>query len=55
MGNYYEHQMAQKTETHTWVPWVVVNGIHDPEVENQIINSLIDYVCGDDRSKCYTK
>ena len=55
MGNYYEHQMAQKTETHSWVPWIVVNGIHDEEVENQIIDSLIDYVCGDDRSKCYTK
>ena len=54
MGNYYEHQMAQKTDVnHKWVPWVVVNGVHDENVENQIIYSLIDYICGDDKTKCY--
>ena len=53
MGNLYEHQMAQKTESHFWVPWVVVDGVHDIDVENQILESLIDYVCGDDKSKCY--
>ena len=55
MGNYYEHQMAQKTDTnHKWVPWVVVDGVHDENVENQIISSLIDYLCGDDKTKCYS-
>ena len=53
MGNLYEHQMAQKTESHFWVPWVVVDGVHDIDAENQILESLIDYVCGDDKSKCY--
>ena len=53
MGNLYEHQMAQKTESHFWVPWVVVDGVHDIDVENKILESLIDYVCGDDKSKCY--
>ena len=54
MGNYYEHQMAQKTDvSHNHVPWVVVDGIHDEETENQIIKSLIDYLCGDDKTKCY--
>ena len=37
MGNFYEHQMAQKTAEHKWVPWIVVNGIHDVEIENKII------------------
>ena len=55
MGNYYEHQMAQKTDTnHKYVPWVVVNGEHDVDAENQIIESLIDYVCGDDKTYCYS-
>ena len=55
MGNYYEHQMAQKTADHQWVPWVVVDGVHDPVAEEQIIKSLIDYLCGDDKSKCYSE
>ena len=54
MGNYYEHQMAQKTGDHKWVPWIIVNGVHDENVENQIIASLTDYLCGDDKSKCYS-
>ena len=53
MGNLYEHQMAQKTEEHNHVPWIVVNGIHDEDTENKIIESLIDYICGDDKTKCY--
>ena len=55
MGNYYEHQMAQKTDiNHKYVPWVVVNGEHDVDAENQIIENLIDYVCGDDKTYCYS-
>ena len=53
MGNYYQHQMALKTEDHHWVPWVVVDGVHDIDVENQIIESLTNYLCGDDKRKCY--
>ena len=54
LGNFYEHQMAQKTDPgHLWVPWVVVDGYHDENVENEIIESLINYVCGDDKTKCY--
>ena len=54
IGNYYQHQMAMKTDkNHHWVPWVVVDGVHDTEAENQIIESLTDYLCGDDKSKCY--
>ena len=55
MGNLYQHQMAQKTDpNHHWVPWVVVDGVHDINAENQILESLIDYVCGNDKTKCYS-
>ena len=54
ISNYYQHQMAQKTdENHKWVPWVVVDGYHDINIENEILESLIDYLCGDDMTKCY--
>ena len=53
IGNLYEHQMAQKTEEHNHVPWIVVNGHHYTNIENKIIESLIDYLCGDDKTKCY--
>ena len=54
MGNIYEHQMAQKTDiNHKWVPWIVVDGYHDENIENEIIESLINYLCGDDMDKCY--
>ena len=55
MGNLYEHQMAQKTDiNHMWVPWILVDGYHDINIENEIINSLIDYLYGDDKNKCYS-
>ena len=53
ISNEYQHQMAQKTEEHHWVPWVVVDGVHDPDVENQIIESLEDYLCGNNKIDCY--
>ena len=55
LGNIYEHQMAQKTGEHLYVPWITVDGVHDVDAENQIIESLIDYVCGDDKTKCYSE
>ena len=56
IGNMYEHQMAQKTSPeHKWVPWVVVDGYHDEKIESEIIESLINYLCGDDKTKCYTE
>ena len=55
MGNVYQHQMAQKTLDHTHVPWVIVDGVYDSEVENVIFESLIDYVCRDDRSKFFSE
>ena len=55
LGHIYQHQMAQKTGEHFYVPWVVVDGVHDIDAEHQIIESLIDYLCGDDKSKCYSE
>jgi len=54
MGNYYQHQMAQKTGEHLYVPWILVDGVHDVDAENQIIESLINYLCGDDLTRCYS-
>ena len=55
LGNYYQHQMAEKTGEHDYVPWVLVDGEHDVDAEDQIIKSLIDYLCGDDKTKCYSE
>ena len=30
---------------HNYVPWVVVDGVHDPNVENEIRQDLFQYVC----------
>ena len=44
-GNTWEHYMAQKTEYHQYVPWILVDGIHDVEIENRILNNMTDYLC----------
>lgn len=51
-GNKYQHEMAQKTPEHKWVPWVVVDGVHDEYVENLILNDMLDYLCSLPQSKC---
>ena len=48
-GNALEHSMALMTEAlspaHTYVPWVVGQGVHSDEVQNEIGDSLLKYVC----------
>eukprot|EP00537_Pseudo-nitzschia_pungens_P003327 CAMPEP_0172364814 /NCGR_PEP_ID=MMETSP1060-20121228/7856_1 /TAXON_ID=37318 /ORGANISM="Pseudo-nitzschia pungens, Strain cf. cingulata" /LENGTH=332 /DNA_ID=CAMNT_0013087913 /DNA_START=67 /DNA_END=1065 /DNA_ORIENTATION=- len=48
-GNLLQHDLATKTEAldppHTYVPWIVVGGVHDDDVEEKIGTSLLDYVC----------
>ena len=42
------HEEAQETlnlvPPHTYVPWIVVDGVHDVEIENQILDSLTRYL-----------
>ena len=44
-----EHEAAVKTDSldppHQFVPYVVVNGEHDDDVQNDISDSLFKYVC----------
>ena len=48
-GTQLEHEAAVKTDAldppHQYVPYVVVNGVHDDETQNAITDSLFDYVC----------
>jgi interferon gamma-inducible protein 30 len=44
-GNNLQHEAAQKTPAHDYVPWVQVNGQHDKDVENKIISNMLEYLC----------
>jgi len=45
----YEHEIAQATEAlspaHTYVPWVVAQGVHDDDVQDAVTGNLLKYVC----------
>lgn len=49
LGNKIQHDVATRTESlqpsHQYVPWVVVNDSHDSDVENQVLNDMLSYVC----------
>jgi len=48
-GNALMHQIAVKTEglspAHQYVPWIVVNGIHNKQVQDEAQEDLLSYVC----------
>lgn len=44
-GNQLQHQAAQKTPQHNYVPWVHFNGKHDVEIENRILTNMLDFLC----------
>ena len=48
-GNSLEHEMGVKTESlspsHTFVPWIVVNGQHDDKIQMQAMQDLLALVC----------
>jgi interferon gamma-inducible protein 30 len=44
-GNGYMHENAQKTPKHNYVPWVLVNGQYDKDVENKILSNMLSYLC----------
>lgn len=46
-GNLLQHNVALATHPdHTYVPWVVFNGIHDQEIEDKILNNMTGFLCG---------
>ncbi|OQV23945.1 putative Gamma-interferon-inducible lysosomal thiol reductase [Hypsibius exemplaris] len=48
-GNTFEHLMAVKTDAlnppHKGVPWIVVNGVHNDEIQAEAVSDLIQLVC----------
>jgi len=48
-GNALEHEIALKTAAlspaHEYVPWIVVDGVHDDGVQEIVTESLLAYVC----------
>lgn len=48
-GNFLQHQMAQKTEAlnprHTYVPWIVVDGVHTEDIQKQSQEDLLSLIC----------
>ena len=53
ISNIYQHQMAEKTGDHLGVPWILVDGEYDEDTNDKIWTSLVDYLCGDDKTKCF--
>lgn len=49
LGNNLAHQMAVKTDAlnppHQYVPWVVLNGVHNEEIQNEAQTNLKKLIC----------
>ncbi|XP_071502332.1 gamma-interferon-inducible lysosomal thiol reductase-like [Diadema antillarum] len=48
-GNEMEHQMAVKTDAlnppHQYVPWLVLNGVHTEQIQNEVTSNTLGVVC----------
>lgn len=48
-GNELMHEVATKTENltpkNTYVPWIVVNGVHDEQAETEIMENMVEFIC----------
>ena len=48
-GNRLEHAMGAKTESldppHNYVPWIVVDGEHDNDIQQAAMDNLLALVC----------
>ncbi|OQV23946.1 putative Gamma-interferon-inducible lysosomal thiol reductase [Hypsibius exemplaris] len=49
LGNELEHRMGLKTEALNpalnWVPWIVVNGVHNGTIQGEAVSDLLKLVC----------
>jgi len=44
-GNVYQHAIATETPKHNYVPWILLNGIHNEEIEDKALHNLKELVC----------
>lgn len=44
-GNILEHEIAQKTPVHNYVPWLHFNGKHIKEIEYKLKYDMVRYLC----------
>ena len=40
-----QHENAANTGTHKYVPWIILDGVHTDEIQNQISNNMVGYLC----------
>lgn len=49
MGNQLQHQLAVRTESLNpqlyWVPWMVVNGVHNAQIQSRALYDLLGLIC----------
>lgn len=49
LGNQIMHQNALKTQalkpSHTYVPWITINGVHTEEIQDKAFSALVPLVC----------
>ncbi len=56
-GNVLLHEASLQTpDNHEYVPWIIVNGVHDTVAETDFQDSFVDYLCKDrkDIPSCVT-
>jgi len=48
-GSEVQHEMALKTlalnPSHAYVPWFTLNGYHTDEIQSELSNNMLEYVC----------
>jgi interferon gamma-inducible protein 30 len=44
-GNNLQHQVAQRTPKHDYVPWLTYNGVHSENDEDDLMNDMLGFLC----------
>jgi interferon gamma-inducible protein 30 len=44
-GNVLLHEEGLKTPIHTFIPWIVIDGVHDEPVVQQVLEDMVKYFC----------